>query len=240
MPAYIHSDRGSAFMSAEFKRYLLDKGIASSRTTSYNPAGNGQVERLNQTLWQAIKLGLKTHKLPLQHWQELLSDALHSVRSLLCTATNQTPHERIFNFQRRSTSGSSIPSWLAIPGPVLIKRHVRSSKFDPPTEEVHLIEANPQYAHVRYPDGKEDTVALKHLAPKPTSNDEILETNRVVEVDSENPANDAARANESFTTEDVDAEPIQNESLNDPSCETKLRRSQRVRKPPERYDPANY
>ena len=50
MPAYIYSDRGSAFMSAEFKRYLLDKGIASSRTTSYNPAGNGQVERLNQTL----------------------------------------------------------------------------------------------------------------------------------------------------------------------------------------------
>ena len=36
MPAYIHSDRGSAFMSAEFKRYLLDKGIASSRTTSYS------------------------------------------------------------------------------------------------------------------------------------------------------------------------------------------------------------
>ena len=70
-------------MSAEFKHYLFDKGIASSCNTSYNPAGNGQVECLNQTLWQTIKLGLKTHKLPLQHWQELLSDALHSVRSLL-------------------------------------------------------------------------------------------------------------------------------------------------------------
>ena len=93
---------------------------------------------------------------------------------------------------------------------------------------------------MRYPDGKEDTVALKHLAPKPTSNDEILETNRVVEIDSENPANDAAPANKSFTTSDVDSEPIQNESLNNPSCETKLRRSQRVRKPPERYDPGNY
>ena len=106
---------------------------------------------------------------------------------------------------------------------------------------MHLIEANLQYAHVQYPDGKEDTAALKHLAPKPTSYDEILETNRVVEVDSENPANDAAPANESFTTEDVDAEPIENESLiNGHSCKTKLRRSQRVRKPPERYDPANY
>ena len=76
-------------MSAEFKRYLLDKRIASSRTTSYNPAGNEQVEPLNQTLWQTIKLGLKTHKLPLQHWQEFLSDALHSVRSLLCSPTNK-------------------------------------------------------------------------------------------------------------------------------------------------------
>ena len=104
-----------------------------------------------------------------------------------------------------------------------------------------LDQSNPQYVHVQYSDEKEDTVALKHLAPKPTSNDEILETNGVVEIDSENSANDAAPGNESFTTEDVDAEPIQNESLiNDPSCETKLRCSQRVRKPPERYDPANY
>ena len=79
---------------------------------------------------------------------------------------------------------------------------------------------------MRYPDGKEDAVALKHLAPKLTSNDEILETNRVMEVDSENRANDAAPANERITTEDMDAEPIQNESLiNDPFCETKLRRS---------------
>ena len=66
MPAYIHSDRGSAFMSAEFKRYLIDKDIASSRTTSYNPDRNGQVERLKQTLWQTIELGLKTYELPFQ------------------------------------------------------------------------------------------------------------------------------------------------------------------------------
>ena len=60
---------------------------------------------------------------------------------------------------------------------------------------------------MRYPDGKEDTVALKHLALKPISNDKILETNGVVEVQSKNPANDAAPANENYTTEDVDAEP---------------------------------
>ena len=93
---------------------------------------------------------------------------------------------------------------------------------------------------MQYPDGKEDTLTSKHLAQKPTSSDKILEKNRVAEVDSENLANDAAPANESFTTEDVDAESIQNKSLNSPFCETKLRCSQRFRTHAERYDPTNY
>ena len=29
-----------------------------------------------------------------------------------------------------------------------------------------LIEANPQYAHIRYEDGRESTVSLKDLAPR--------------------------------------------------------------------------
>ena len=33
-------------------------------------------------------------------------------------------------------------------------------------DEVELIEANPNYANIRFADGREDTVALKHLAPK--------------------------------------------------------------------------
>ena len=33
-------------------------------------------------------------------------------------------------------------------------------------DEVELLEANPQYAHIRKPDGTETTVSLKHLAPK--------------------------------------------------------------------------
>ena len=117
MPAYIHSDGESAFMSQEWKDFLHKKGIATSRTTSYNPAGNGQVERRNGNIWQAITLALKTHKLPIICWQDLLPDALHSI-----------PHEDMFNFQCRSITGSSIPSWLATPGPVLLKRYVRKSR----------------------------------------------------------------------------------------------------------------
>ena len=119
--AYVHSDRGSGFMSTEPKEFFHNKNIATSRTTSYNPTGNGQVERCNGIIWKTITLALKTQQLPTKYWQEVLRDALHSIRSLLCTATNSTPRERLFNFQRRSTSGQSIPSWLTTPGPVLLK-----------------------------------------------------------------------------------------------------------------------
>ena len=70
----------------------------------------------------------------------------------------------MFSHARRSCSGTSIPSWLASPGPVLLKRQVRL-KNDPLCDEVFLLEANPQYAHVRLQDGRETTVSLRHLAP---------------------------------------------------------------------------
>lgn len=176
MPAYIHSDRGAAFMSDELQRFLHDRGVATSRTTPYNPRGNGQVERLNGTLWKAITLALRAQQLNISQWECVLLDALHSVRSLLCTATNETPHERLFNFNRKSTTGISLPTWLSSPGPVLLKRTVRSSKYDPVMEEVELLNCNPQYAHVRFPDGREDTVSLRYLAPKACIPDASLQS----------------------------------------------------------------
>lgn len=172
MPSYVHSDRGTSFMSSELRSFLHSKGIATSRTTSYNPEGNGQVERLNGTLWKTITLALKTRSLPINCWKDVLPDCLHSIRSLLCTATNSTPHERMFSFTRKSTTGPSIPSWLASPGRVLLKRHVRASKYEPLVENVELIEANPCYAHIRYSNGHEDTVSVKHLAPCGQENEE--------------------------------------------------------------------
>ena len=41
MPGYIHSDQGSSFMSNELRNYLHTRGIATSRSTPYNPEGNG-------------------------------------------------------------------------------------------------------------------------------------------------------------------------------------------------------
>ena len=165
IPGYIHSDRGASFVSSELKQWLITKGISTSRTTPYNPTGNGQVERYNGIIWISILLALKTRNLQVSELEKVLPDALHSVRSLLCTSTNCSPHERLFNFQQKSTSGHSLPSWLMSPGPVLMRRNVRQSKYEPFVDEVNLLEANTHYAHVQFPDGRETTISTKQLAP---------------------------------------------------------------------------
>ena len=53
-----------------------------------------------------------------------------------------------------------MPTWLTTPGAVLLQRHVRNSKFELVVDEVELIEANPSYAHIRFEDGRKDTVSL--------------------------------------------------------------------------------
>ena len=165
MPGYIHNDRAQDFLSQEVKDYLNNHGIATSRTSRYNPRGNGQCERYNGIIWKTVLLALRTKNLPTTEWQQVLPDALHSIRTLLCTATNCTPHERMFHHQRRSSSGNSMPSWLMNPGPVYVRKHARKSKYDPLVERVELIHANPEYAFVRFENGRESTVSLRDVAP---------------------------------------------------------------------------
>ena len=43
------------------------------------------------------------------------------------------------------------------PSTVLLERHVRPSKADPLVDEVKLLQANPHYAFVRYPDGRDNS-----------------------------------------------------------------------------------
>ena len=93
---------------------------------------------------------------------------------MISVSTNCTPHERLFQYQRRSETGCNVPSWLSTPGQVLLKKHVRKSKYDPLIEEVELIEANPPYAHIRYPNVKETFVSVRYLALK---NDDYKELN---------------------------------------------------------------
>jgi len=164
-PHYIHSDRGSSFMSAELKNYLTHHGISTSRTTPYHPQGNPQAERFNSTIWTSVRLALESRQLPINAWEEVLPDALHSIRSLLCVATNQTPHQRLFSYERGVCTKGILPYWLTAPGKIWLKKYNRNSKHDPALESVDLVHSNPDFAVVRFENGREETVSTRDLAP---------------------------------------------------------------------------
>lgn len=140
-------------------------GVTTSYTTPYNPQGNGQTERYNGIIWKTIQLALKALNLPTTAWETVITQALHSVRSLLCTATGCTPHERMFTHTRRSSNGQSMPTWLAEGKKALLKNNVRVSKYDPIVEEVELIETNPLHSQVRLQNGRDVVVSNRQLAP---------------------------------------------------------------------------
>lgn len=55
---------------------------------------------------------------------------------------------------------------LVTPGPVYIICQLRDNKTEPLVGEVELFQEKPHYAHVRYPDRRETSVATKHLTPQ--------------------------------------------------------------------------
>ena len=79
MPNFVHSDRGALFMSHEYKTYLHSRGVATSRTTPYNPTGNSQCEWYNQTIWRTVRLFSRDKNLNDDSWHLVLQDALHSI-----------------------------------------------------------------------------------------------------------------------------------------------------------------
>ena len=66
--SYIHSDRAKSFLSREVKRFLLERGVATTDSTPYHPQGNSQVERCNGVIWKAISCILKSRNLPIKAW----------------------------------------------------------------------------------------------------------------------------------------------------------------------------
>ncbi|XP_077971775.1 uncharacterized protein LOC144425881 [Styela clava] len=243
IPEYVHSDRGTSFLANELREFLARKGIATSNTTPYHPKGNSQCERANQTIWKTIKLMLLSRNLPESAWEEVLPDALHATRSLLCTSTGTTPHNRMFNFERRSMIGNSVPDWLLNGGKVLLRKFVRA-KSDPFCEEVELLEANTKYSLIRYPDGRESTVSTSDLARFPET---VQSDYKQLEFEKTKSISESTHKDVPFSFENLDSkngDTIPSDDLVEVADKTStpikkeempIRRSSRFKRAPDRY-----
>ena len=169
-PLAIHSDRGSVFESSEFKSFLDRWNVCKTRTTPYNPAGNGQCERLNGIIWKTAKLRLKQLHKPAELWDEEIPQDLCNIRCMSSRAIGfESPHDRLFGFTRRSsldqnyidfdksdvtpTCSSSTPGWMSQGSTAFIKNFTKKSKDDSIVQLARIVRLlSPQHAVVSYPE----------------------------------------------------------------------------------------
>ncbi|KAJ8347520.1 hypothetical protein SKAU_G00261090 [Synaphobranchus kaupii] len=87
MPRAITTDNWPQFVSADFSRFLGERGIKYIRTAYYNPQANGGVERLNQSL----KNGIPAHMAQGCAFQTALNQTLMYYRASQHITTGASP-----------------------------------------------------------------------------------------------------------------------------------------------------
>lgn len=101
-PRRIVTDAGTGFTSKEFKEYIHNKGIRLFTTATGMPRGNGQVERTNRTILDALATsGARTDK---NNWDSVIHQIQQGINSTKHRVTQHTPAELLFGFQLRTDS----------------------------------------------------------------------------------------------------------------------------------------
>ena len=92
-PKSIISDMGTEFNNIIVDDMLKNLGIEHRVTSAYNPRCNGQTERTNSTLIQALRKHVESDQLA---WPKYLDWILFAYRTRVHTSTGFTPYELIF------------------------------------------------------------------------------------------------------------------------------------------------
>jgi hypothetical protein len=93
IPQTITTDRGSVFISEEFRKFATDMGFKLIRSSPYYAQANGQAEASNQSLIKLIKRKIDEHP---RHWYEVLSEALWAYRVSCHGATKTSPYHVVY------------------------------------------------------------------------------------------------------------------------------------------------
>lgn len=94
-PDHCLSDHGSAFESAEFKRFMRLHSVELHYSTAYRPEGNGLVERSNGTLLTVLR---KISALEPLAWATKLQEAAFAVNTSVNSSTGFSPFQLLFGY----------------------------------------------------------------------------------------------------------------------------------------------
>lgn len=97
LPAFIHSDTLLCYW--KWETFWIAIEFLQVGPPTYNSPGSDKCEWYNGIIWQTLTLALEPQCLSMTHWELVLQETLHLIHALLSTATNVSPHKRLFNFQ---------------------------------------------------------------------------------------------------------------------------------------------
>jgi len=93
-PKIMRSDRGGEYTSAEYTKFLKEKGIQIQLTAADCPQQNGKAERKNRTLIEMARCMLIDAELSYKFWGEAVATANFIQNRVITRTTNMTPYER--------------------------------------------------------------------------------------------------------------------------------------------------
>ena len=94
-PETLRTDRGASWLSTTYSQLCKRLGIKAKMTSSYLPRSDGQVERANQAILEALRAKLQDEA----DWVLGLPFALMSIRGAVTETTGFSPHEMVYGKQ---------------------------------------------------------------------------------------------------------------------------------------------
>ena len=99
IPEVIHSDQGANFESRLLHEICNLLGIKKTRTTPYNPRGNGLVEKMNSTIKKCLATSSHSHP---ESWDLRLPSVLFAIRTTIQSSLRVSPYEALFHLHPRT------------------------------------------------------------------------------------------------------------------------------------------
>ena len=118
-PFQIFSDQGRNFESKLFASLCEVLEIHKTRTTPYRPSANGQVERFNRTLMEAVRCYIKDAQ---DRWDDHLQQIAGAIRSAVNRNTGFTPNKLMLGREINIPAHLMFP--LAAVEPVNVNEYV--------------------------------------------------------------------------------------------------------------------